>query len=121
VTGAGLRDLALTGALGLGTLLCAGCPDEARAKDVEAAVEIRGFTLEAASGEPLPGVLVEGPRELRATSDESGRFVLTGLLVGESGVLHARDEAGGLAAELPFTALEAEGREVVFHLREARR
>lgn len=116
-----LHDLALAGALGLGLALCVGCRDEARAKETEAVVEVRGFTLEAASGEPLAGVLVEGPRELRATSDDAGHFVLTGLRVGESGVLHARDEGGELAAELPFTALEAEGREVVFHLREVQR
>lgn len=113
------RRTAAAALLGLALTLSPGCGDETQAKDPDTEpAQITGFTLEAATGEPLAGVSIEGPRELRAESDEAGRFALHGLEVGESGVLRAH-HPDGLAGELPFTALEAGAREVVFHLTDA--
>ncbi len=112
------RRAAATALLGLAVTLPFGCGSETQAKDPDAApVRITGFTLEVATGEPLAGVVIEGPRELRASSDEAGRFSLSGLEVGESGVLRA-SHPEGWSGELRFSELEAGNREVVFHLRE---
>lgn len=50
---------------------------------------VRGTTIEASTGRPLGQVLVEGPGELRTTSDRDGHFELRGLPVGVAGELLA--------------------------------
>ena len=113
------RRVASAALLGFALAFSAGCGDETLAKEVDAELAaITGFTLEAATGEPLAGVTIEGPRDTRAMSDAAGRFSLDGLEVGESGILRAH-HSDGLVGELPFTALEAGAREVVFHLSDA--
>jgi hypothetical protein len=115
-----LRALPRLGACLLAGASLLGCREGVRASSAgsEAPV-VSGATLDAETGEPLVGVLVEGPRGARAVSDPAGRFELIGLKLGDQGVLSA-SRGAEYRGELPLRPL-AEGRlEVVFHLREAR-
>jgi hypothetical protein len=78
---------------------------------------VTGTTLDAATGQPLEGVVVTGPGGVSATSDAAGRFVLKGLPEGASGELHARSRDGGQTAVNVLQALRNERLEVVLHLR----
>jgi hypothetical protein len=77
---------------------------------------VTGTTLDAATGRPLAGVEVTGPGGVTATSDDHGRFVLSGLPEGLAGELRARGP-GGLEAVNQLRALRNERLEVVLHLR----
>lgn len=111
--------LALASAAALAPLGLVGCRDGVRAGAPALAV-VRGTTLDGESGEPLVGVVVEGPRASRAVSDLQGRFVLRGPRVGDEGRLvasRAPSSAGPRRyGELHLRPLRAEGLEVVFHL-----
>ena len=78
---------------------------------------VEGTTVDAATGEPLAGVLVTGPGDLRTRSDERGRFRLRGLPQGTEGELQAVTDTGleGVVRLRPLSG----GRplEVVIHLR----
>ena len=71
--------------------------------------------VDVQDGAPLVGVRVEGPRGVRAVTDPRGRFVLTGLSVGDEGVVRAW-RSDGWEAEVELRALAPEGLEVVLHL-----
>lgn len=79
---------------------------------------VTGTTVDAATGEPLAGVQVFGPGDVRATSDASGRFALVGLPEGQAGDLTARTEDGREATN-PLRPLRNERLEVVLHLRKS--
>jgi hypothetical protein len=116
------RLSSLTGllALLLGGAALLGCREGVQASSEHSrAPVVCGATLDAETGEPLVGVLVEGPRGSRAVSDPAGRFELLGLEVGDSGLLKATRGAE-YAGDLPLRPLAAGRLEVVFHLREAR-
>ena len=74
-----------------------------------------GTIVDAATGEPLSGVRVEGPGGAHATSGRDGRFELRGLSPGDQGDVTARlpDGRSGRASLRP---LEAGPLEVVLHL-----
>jgi hypothetical protein len=55
---------------------------------------VRGTVLDASSGRPLAGVLVQGPGATRATSDKDGRFELQHLPVGAAGEIVATAQDG---------------------------
>ena len=77
---------------------------------------IRGTTIDAASGQPLPGVAVQGPGGTTATSDRDGRFELPGLPVGFEGELVATSD-DGRSARNPLRPLKEGPLEVVLVLR----
>lgn len=77
---------------------------------------VRGTTIEAASGRPLAGVLVEGPGAARATSDRQGRFELRGLPVGVGGELVATAPDGRTGRNV-LRQLRAGALEVVVFVR----
>jgi len=106
-----LRALPLLVVTALGAAGCGhghgASPEEAHGTLVE------GTVLEAATGEPLAGVVVRGPGAARALSDARGRFALR---VEGAGPLVA-EGPDGLRAENPLQALQGERLEVVLHLR----
>jgi len=108
-----LAGLAVALPLGL-----VACWNDLPATQAGGPVIVAGTVLEAATGEPLTGVVIRGPRRTRTVSDDRGRFRLTGLHIGESGELTA-DRHDGFAGVLPFSALAAGVREVAFHLRQS--
>jgi len=75
-----------------------------------------GTALEASTGKPVAGVLVEGPGGTRATTDAGGRFVLRGLAVGMEGDLRGSTESG-LTGSNRLRPLKAGQLEVVLFLR----
>ena len=116
------RFCSLSGSLALvlGGAALLGCREGVQASsERRGAPVVCGATLDAETGEPLVGVLVEGPRGSRAVSDPAGRFELLGLELGDSGVLRATRGAE-YQGDLPLRPLAAGRLEVVFHLREAR-
>ena len=109
----GARAPALTCALAVAwclALACGGGPERERAAG---AFEVHGTVLEAATGEPLAGVLIRGPGGATATSDAGGRFALE---VAGAGDLVA-EGPGGLSATNPLQPARGERLEVVLHLR----
>ena len=82
----------------------------------ETTAEIRGTVIDALTGVPVAGASIEGPAGARATSDEHGRFHLTGLPVGAEGDLVARSKQGG-EAHNPLRPLRSGTLEVVLRLR----
>ena len=113
--------LLLAGALACGTSQKAGRDPEPAALLTQVSSDrgpaiVTGTTIEAASGTPLSGVLIEGPSGTQAYSDEKGRFELRGLSVGESGELIASngEELRGKVRLRPLTGGELE---VVLYLR----
>ena len=82
----------------------------------ETTAEIRGTVVDALTGVPVAGASIEGPAGARATSDEHGRFHLTGLPVGAEGDLVARSKQGG-EAHNPLRPLRSGTLEVVLRLR----
>ena len=77
---------------------------------------VRGTALEASSGRPLAGVLIEGPENTRTHTDAEGRFVLRGLAVGMQGELRGSTEQG-LSATNRLRPLKVGALEVVLFLR----
>ncbi len=55
---------------------------------------VRGTVLDAASGRPLAGALVQGPGGAQAVSDREGRFALERLPVGGGGEVVATTDDG---------------------------
>ena len=82
----------------------------------EMTAEIRGTVVDALTGVPVAGASIEGPAGARATSDEHGRFHLTGLPVGAEGDLVARSKQGAEARN-PLRPLRSGTLEVVLRLR----
>jgi len=77
---------------------------------------VTGTTIDAATGQPLAGVEVEGPNGARAISDASGRFTLAGLPEGVGGEVVARSKDGRTARNT-LRPLANARLEVVLHLR----
>ena len=77
---------------------------------------VSGTTVDAATGEPLPGVEVSGPGGVSAVSDARGRFRLEALPVGASGEVVARTH-DGRTGSLTLRPLANARLEVVLHLR----
>ncbi len=77
---------------------------------------VRGTALEASSGRPLAGVLIEGPGNTRTHTDAEGRFVLRGLSAGMHGELRGSTERG-LSATNNLRPLKVGELEVVLFLR----
>ena len=78
---------------------------------------VYGTVVEASTGEPRAGVLVEWSAVgVRTRSDDAGRFVLQGLPLGVAGVIeaHTDDELVGRNRLRP---LDGEPLEVVIYLR----
>ena len=104
----------------LSTALGASCArggthDDARASSSAAPAVVAGTVLDAATGEPLAGVRIEGPHGTRAVSARDGRFELSGLRAGEEGDLVAKGE--GRPTHVRRLRPLAEGRlEIVIHL-----
>jgi hypothetical protein len=120
------RSLPILAAIA-GSLLVAGCgsngsrseasqPYPALSGAGETTAEIRGTVVDALSGAPVAGVSIEGPAGARATSDEHGRFHLSGLPVGAEGELVARSKQG-MEARNPLRPLRSGTLEVVLRLR----
>ena len=78
---------------------------------------VRGTTMDAASGRPIAGVRIEGPGGARTTSDEEGRFELTGLPLGQAGEVFASTEDGRFARNTLRPVKEGD-LEVVLFLRQ---
>ena len=81
-----------------------------------------GTVIEAATAEPVGGARVEGPGGFVATTDEDGRFELSGLALGAAGELVAslETEGGGRLQGLNrLRPLRAGRLEVVIFLRPA--
>ena len=76
---------------------------------------VRGVVVDVQSGESLVGVRVEGPDGSQAVSDPRGRFILTGLREGDSGVIRAW-RSDDWKAEVPLRPLKQGGVSVVLHL-----
>ena len=55
---------------------------------------VRGTVLDASSGRPLAGALVQGPGGKQTTSDKDGRFELQHLPVGAGGEIVATTQDG---------------------------
>jgi len=107
-----LRALALCAAALLGALLTGSCgssevegepgpradyqtnPGSGARAARGGPARIVGTTVDASSGEPLAGCLVQGPGGTQATSDRSGRFEIRDLPVGAAGELVATAEDG---------------------------
>ena len=79
-------------------------------------VVLVGTALEASTGLPLAGVLVEGPGGVQARSGPDGRFELSGLAPGAAGELRGTAE-GGLVAVNRLRPLKPGRLEVVLRLR----
>jgi hypothetical protein len=109
----GSRAAALGGALAAAWCLAQGCGAEPGGARPAGAFEVYGTVLEAATGEPMAGVLIRGPGGATATSDATGRFALE---VAGAGDLVA-EGPGGLAAVNPLQPARGERLEVVLHLR----
>ena len=114
-------------ALFAGLLLAGGCGSNGSRSEAsqsypalsgagETTAEIRGTVVDALSGAPVAGASIEGPAGARATSDEHGRFHLTGLPVGAEGELVARSKQGA-EAHNPLRPLRSGTLEVVLRLR----
>lgn len=88
----------------------------AAAEPREERVVVRGTTLDAESGEPLPGVEVTAPDGSRTRSDAAGRFEFVDLPEDLSGPLRARAD-DGRSAENPLRPLARGVLEVVLRLR----
>jgi len=102
----------------VGAAALAACGKSTEAAPPGDLIVVTGTCLEAATGAVLAGVVVRGPGETEAISDDHGRFTLPGVPLGEAGWLRAAS-AGGLVAELPLSPRTPGPREVVFHLRES--
>jgi hypothetical protein len=76
---------------------------------------VAGTVLDAATGEPVANVKVEGPRDTSARSDAKGRFRLKGLHAGDQGEVRA-ETSDGRRARLQLRKLAAGELEVVLHL-----
>ena len=82
----------------------------------ETTAAISGTVVDALTGLPVAGVSIEGPGGARATSDERGRFHLTGLPVGAEGEVVARAKDGAEARN-PLRPLRSGTLEMVLRLR----
>ena len=82
----------------------------------EGAPLVMGTALEASTGTPLAGVLIEGPGGLRTETDQAGRFVLKGLQPGQQGEIRATGP-DGLAGANRLRPLKGGQLEVVIYLR----
>lgn len=76
---------------------------------------VLGTVLDAGTGEPVPGVRVEGPAGCTATSDARGRFELPDLPVGTRGEVRAQT-SDGRTARVSLRALAPGHLEVVLQL-----
>lgn len=74
-----------------------------------------GTVLDAASGEPVADVRVEGPEGKHATSDSSGRFQFAAFTVGTEGELTAKT-SDGRRGRVKLRKLEPRPLEVVIQL-----
>lgn len=94
------RHLVLALALGACCLAPAACGDAGgggapgRGSSAQSAALVTGTALDAASGELLAGVRIEGPRGTRAVSGPKGRFTLEGLVAGDAGEVVGRLDDG---------------------------
>jgi hypothetical protein len=122
------RSIAILALLAGLLLLCAGCGANSNGRSSgaphppalsgtgETIAEIHGTVVDALTGVAVAGASVEGPAGTRATSDEDGRFQLTGLPVGAEGELVARTK-GGAEARNRLRPLRAGTLEVVLRVR----
>jgi hypothetical protein len=79
-------------------------------------VVVTGTVRDAATGEPVAGARVQGPHDVKATTDDQGRFTLKGLHVGDEGevVVTTSDRRQG---SVTLRKLRGGTLEVVVHLR----
>ena len=75
-----------------------------------------GTAIEASTGRPLEGALIEGPGGVQTRTDAHGRFVWRGIPAGVEGKIRASTE-GGLTAANRLRPLKGGELEVVLHLR----
>lgn len=71
-----------------------GAPAARATSAASAPATVRGTVLDASSGRPLAGALVQGPGGTQSTSDRDGRFELQRLPVGAPGEILATTEDG---------------------------
>jgi hypothetical protein len=120
------RRPGVLGVLGVAfvALLGACCSDDGgsasswnagRAAAASGEASVAGTVLDAATGEPVPNVKVEGPRDTSSRSDAKGRFRLKGLQPGDQGEVKA-ETSDGRRARLVLRKLAAGELEVVLHL-----
>lgn len=109
------------GAIALAVCLAAavdGCStgvhDAARTAQTAEAI-VRGTVLDAASGEALGGIHVDGPHDTHAVSDRNGRFELDGLHAGDEGLVVAKTP-DGRTGSVKLRKLEAGALEVVLNV-----
>lgn len=72
---------------------CSNPSQEARRQESGAAL-VTGTVVDAATGERVEGVRIDGPHDTHCVSGTGGRFELGGLHVGDEGELAARTNDG---------------------------
>jgi hypothetical protein len=82
-----MKTLLSLGVMLVLALACA-CACSGKSRPGEEAVVV-GTVLDAATGQAVPDIRLEGPEGSRATSDERGRFEMEGLRAGDSGEIVA--------------------------------
>lgn len=99
-----MKTLFLLAAALLLALVCA-CACSGNSRPGEEALVV-GTVIDAATGQAVPDIRLEGPHDAHATSDERGRFEMEGLRVGDSGeiVAKAPDGRRGLVTLRPLRA-----------------
>jgi hypothetical protein len=130
MSGSQLRSISILLALASLLLAAPGCGSNGSGKSSgsqqfpalagagETNAEIRGTVVDALTGAPVSGATISGPGGARGTSDEHGRFHLTGLPVGAEGEVVARTKNGGEARN-PRRPLRSGVLEVVLRLRKS--
>lgn len=90
-------------------------PTHGRSAPAAGAAEVAGSVVDAATGDPVAGARIDGPRGRTARSDARGRFLLADLGVGTEGEIRAT-ASDGRAASVRLRALQAGRLEVVLQL-----
>jgi hypothetical protein len=87
-----MKTLLILGLTFVLALACAcACSDKSRTGEEAIVV---GTVIDAATGQAVPDIRLEGPQGARATSDERGRFEMEGLRAGDSGEIVAKAPDG---------------------------
>ncbi len=114
-----MKQFLATCLLGLGGLAACGSGTNAAGPDAASAVVVAGTALDAGTGAALADVKVTGPGGTEAISASDGRFRLTGLHLGDEGIVRG-ELPDGRSAEVPLRPLSRERLEIVLHMRRPR-
>lgn len=104
--------LSLGVALVLALACACACSDKSRPGEEALVV---GTVIDAATGQAVPEIRLEGPGGARATSDERGRFEMEGLRAGDAGEIVAK-APDGRRGGVTLRALQPGRLEVVVQL-----